>query len=120
MGSATDELRIAVIFRSDLDMPRGKSEVQFGHAVALLLGECDRELAWLYMSGSQLKLSMEVDGEAGLLEIIGKAEKRGVPWAKVTDAGRTVFGVPTFTCVGIGPMNKTDCNALTRNARMRV
>lgn len=120
MSSRTDELRIAVVFRSGLDMPRGKSEVQFGHAVAMLIAGDYPGLVESYMAGSQLKLSMEVDGENGLLEIIGKAEKRHVPWVKVTDAGRTVFGVPTFTCIGLGPMNKTDCNALTRNARMRT
>lgn len=120
MSSATDELRIAVIFRSDIDMPRGKSEVQFGHAIALVFGQCEHDKIWFYLSGSQLKLSMEVDDLAAIEKIAEMAERRGVPYAIVKDAGRTVFGEPTITCIGLGPMNKTDCNALTRKARMRV
>lgn len=118
MTSATDELRIVVIYRSDLDMPRGKSEVQFGHAVAVLMRP-GGDLIERYMASTQLKLNLEVDTGDELMAIIRKATDRGVPWAVVEDAGRTVFSGPTFTCIGLGPMNKTDCNALTRKARMR-
>ena len=120
MGSATDELRIAVVFRSDIDIPAGKAEVQFGHAVATLMFEHrDSPLVSSYMDDQQLKLSMQVDGLPQIEEIARKAAARGVPFAVVTDAGRTVFGQPTITCIGLGPMNKTDCNALTRKAGMR-
>ncbi|AZO29394.1 aminoacyl-tRNA hydrolase [Mesorhizobium sp. M1B.F.Ca.ET.045.04.1.1] len=118
MTSSTDELRIAVIFRADIDIPRGKGEVQFGHAVALLV-HGGGEVATSYMAGLQMKLSMEVDDLDAIALIMAKAKARGVPFAVVEDAGRTVFGEPTITCIGLGPMNKTDCNALTRNARMR-
>lgn len=118
--SETDEMRIAVIFRADLDMPRGKSEVQFGHGVAMLLGQMDRDSAWWYLSGLQMKLSLEVDDEPALDAILKRAALRNVQAVKVTDAGRTVFGRPTVTCIALGPMSKTDCNALTRNARMRT
>lgn len=119
MPSATDELRIAVVFRSDIEIPRGKAEVQFGHAVASVLHKADTALVDAYMAGSQLKLSMEVDSEAVLDYIMRRAALRKVPAVKITDAGRTVFGEPTVTCIGLGPMDKTACNALTRKARMR-
>ena len=114
-----EELRIAVVFRADLDIPRGKSEVQCGHVIAMLLYEqhdaCDD-----YMAGSQMKLSMEVPDTAALEKIARRAALRHIPCVKVVDAGRTVFDGPTFTCIAIGPMDKTDCNALTREARMRT
>lgn len=119
MTSATDELRLAVIFRADLDMPRGKSEVQFGHAMWLLRTSYDGVVFVDYDRGSHLKLSMEVDNLHDLEKIVARAELRGVPCVTVTDAGRTVFKERTVTCIGLGPMNKTDCNALTRHARMR-
>jgi len=120
MSSRTDELRIAVVFRADLDMPRGKSEVQFGHAMTMLIAKYDLVNFVEYFDSDHMKLSMEVDGLSDIEDIAFKAEKRAVPFAIVTDAGRTVFAEPTITCIGIGPMNKTDCNALTRNARMRT
>jgi peptidyl-tRNA hydrolase len=117
MASAAEERRIAVVFRADLDMPCGKAEVQFGHAVARLIAALPSGDD--YLSGSELKLSMECNGVDDLEDIALKAAKRGVPFAIIVDAGRTVFDGPTTTCIGLGPMNKTDCNALTRNARMR-
>jgi len=118
--SATDELRIAVVYRADLEMPRGKSEVQFGHAVGKLLSCLSENDLADYDDGSQMKLSLEVDNADELEAIMRRAAMRCVRAVKVVDAGRTVFGEPTMTCIGLGPMNKTDCNALTRNARLRA
>lgn len=116
-----DELRIAVVFRADLpEMTRGKAEVQFGHAVEGVLLEGGDGLVKGYLDGTlRMKVSLEVDDVAALEAIIARAEKRCVPFHPVVDAGRTCFGKPTFTCVGIGPMTKTECNAITRGARMR-
>lgn len=111
----SDHLRIA---RADLDMPRGKAEVQFGHAIAMLIRtDCDafRE----YLDGPQTKLSLEVASEHELEKIERRAALRHVRCIRVVDAGRTVFNEPTFTCIALGPMNRTDCNALTRQATMR-
>lgn len=119
IAAANEELRIAVVFRGDVEMPRGKSEVQFGHAIAMLM-HSDRDAFGDYLDGLQLKLSLEVDNEDDLSRILDKAKARHIPAVKVIDAGRTVFGEPTLTCVGVGPMNKTDCNAITRGARMRL
>lgn len=106
------DTRIAVVFRSDLEMPRGKSEVQFGHAVSPLITP-------EYMESSQMKLSLEVPGVIDLMGLVETAKRRGVPYYVVVDAGRTVFTEPTITCVGFGPMDKTDSNSITRGAKLR-
>lgn len=118
MLSEFKDLRIAVIFRADLAMPSGKAEVQFGHGIAGIVFEY-HDACIHYMRWSQTKLSLEVDNEAALEAIIARAKRRGIPWTKVFDAGRTVFDRPTFTCIAVGPMGKTDCNSITRGARMR-
>ena len=115
--------KIALIFRADLtEMTRGKSEIQAAHAGmehALKVNDADRQLLLAYMATGQTKVGMEVDSEAHLRKIGDRAAARGVPCTLITDAGRTVFDGPTVTCVMVGPMNKTDNNALTRGARMR-
>ena len=117
------KLRIIVVFRSDLpEMTPAKAEVQFGHAVfecASQAYETDPELARQYRNENQVKLSMEVDSLEDLMKIKAMADKRGVIHSLITDAGHTCFDGPTMTCIGLGPMSKTDGNALTRNARMR-
>lgn len=123
MSATSDKLRIVVVFRADLPMMTPpKAEVQFGHAVAAVLRHAwktDPALVDQYFEDNQPKLSMEVPSLADLEKIAAKAAKRGVPHFLVTDAAHTVFDAPTVTCIGLGPMTKTDGNALTRDARMR-
>lgn len=119
-----DKLRIVVIFRADLPMlTRAKGEVQSAHAAASVLWETmkiDPELARKYMEDdNQPKIIMEVQTLDELLKIKEKAKKRGVVHALITDAAHTVFDTPTTTCIGIGPVYKTDCNSITRDAKMR-
>lgn len=114
-----DDLRIAVIFRADIDIPRGKAEVQFGHAVGRCVMDAQVDLVATYRANAETKLSLEVDSLADLERIAERARGRGVTCALIQDAGRTVFAEPTVTCLGLGPMGKTDCNALTRGTRMR-
>ena len=122
--STADKLRIIVVYRADLaEMTRAKGEVQFGHAVAGVLVQVmksNAELVDHYMADNQPKIAMEVDDTDALLKIREKAQKRGVPFFLVTDAAHTIFSEPTVTCIGLGPMNKTDGNSVCREARMRT
>lgn len=112
--------RIIVVFRSDLpEMTRAKGEVQFGHAVAGVLHEAGWAAFTEYVADNQPKICMEADSLDDLRAMQAKAAKRGVPSFMVTDAAHTVFAEPTTTCLGIGPMSKTDGNSITRGARMR-
>lgn len=117
------ELRMLLVMRGDLvEMPRGKSEVQATHAGFLScvkLAQTHPDLLKAYLDHNQPKIGLEADDEAHLLEIVARAEKRGVPYVTITDAGRTIFGEPTLTCALIGPMTKTDSNAISRKVRMR-
>ena len=117
------DLRMAIVFRSDLpEMTRAKSEIQACHAAVQLtfdLTRSDPELMHAYLSLNQPKVNMEVASLDGLLAICEKARNRRIPFQLVQDAGRTCFSEPTYTCVLLGPMTKTSCNALTRNATMR-
>jgi PTH2 family peptidyl-tRNA hydrolase len=116
-------MQMALVFRADLDaMTRAKSEVQAAHAAEDLvfsLMETNPDLMRRYRSGPRTKVSLEVDTEAALYGIRDKALRRGVPHVIVQDAGKTIFPEPTVTCIILGPMSKTDSNALTRGTRMR-
>jgi len=114
-------LRMIVVIRGDLpQMTRAKGEVQFGHAIAALMHKAPADLIDRYMADNQPKICMEVDDLSEIERIRAKAESRGVTFEVIKDAAHTVFDEPTITCVGIGPMTKTDGNAITRGARMRA
>ncbi len=110
------ELRMAVVFRADLNLPNGKACAQAGHAFLTAWTKCEnRELATAYMANSQAKIILVAPNLDTLHKIIERAKKRGVSYALITDEGRTVFdGVPTVTCLGIGPCDKTSYNNITR------
>ena len=123
MDNTKDKLRIIVIFRKDLEMPPAKAEIQFGHAVATVLYQCFKtnpELVEKYFLDNQPKISMEIATLEDLIKIRDKAVLREINHFMVTDAAHTVFNEPTITCIGIGPLSKTNGNALTRGAKMRV
>ena len=117
------ELRMALIFRADLDaMTRGKSEGQACHAgfeAGVLLARNDPDLADRYLADNQPKIVLEIPDIEGLHKAVAKAQKRGVRVVAITDLGRTCFDGPTMTCALIGPMTKTDSNAITRGTEMR-
>lgn len=124
MSATSNRLRIIVVYRADLpEMTRAKGEVQFGHAVASVLYhamQADPELVRRYIKeDNQPKLSMEVPDLDALMKVRDKAEKRGINYFLVIDAAQTVFTEPTVTAIGLGPLSKTDGNALTRDAKIR-
>jgi peptidyl-tRNA hydrolase len=117
------ELRMALVFRADLDeMTRGKSEGQACHAgfeSGVLLARSDPDLADRYLADGQPKIVLEIPDIEGLHKVVAKAHKRGVRVLAITDLGRTCFDGPTMTCALIGPMSKTDSNAITRGTELR-
>ncbi|WP_298844027.1 aminoacyl-tRNA hydrolase [uncultured Salinicola sp.] len=117
------EMRMVLAFRGDLDeMTRGKSEVQAAHAAfsaGVRLAIDKPLLVNQYLADGQPKICIEVDDEDHLAKVVERARKRGVHVEIVRDQGRTVFAGPTQTCAIMGPMSKTDSNAITRGTRMR-
>lgn len=118
-----------IVMRKDLKVRRGKEIAQGAHASSAWLTEriakakkfghhtthsiqvqdiefTEDEMAW--MGGRFTKVCVQVENEKELRTIFGKAKAAGLNAHLITDAGLTEFkGVPTVTCVGIGP-NKAD------------
>lgn len=125
-----------LVFRRDLKKLRsGKHYSQAGHAAMMFLAErmkpkeghvviyegdrklfnvllTPEEVEWF--SGKFTKISLAVDGEQEMLELYAKALEAGLTTHKVVDAGLTEFaGVPTLTCIAIGPHEKAKMDPLT-------
>lgn len=108
-----------IVMRADLKMQRGKEIAQGAHAsmsfIAKRLGKPDPdfdkfdiiltqvEQEWLY-NGRFTKITLKVDSEAELEAVYEKAKAAGLEVHMIVDSGMTVFhGVPTKTCIAIGP-----------------
>ena len=111
--------------RKDLNMRKGKMIAQGAHAsmkVLLDRGAATGDgfmftvtpamAAWL--GGRFTKVCVSVDSEAALDELHRRATEAGLPCALIVDAGHTEFkGVPTKTCLAVGPAWAADVDAIT-------
>ncbi len=112
--------------RKDLNMRKGKMIAQGSHASLKVL--LDRGgltpdggfaftttpamAAWL--GGRFKKVCVSVTSEAELDGVAERARAAGLPCAVIVDAGHTEFhGVPTKTCLAIGPAWADEVDAIT-------
>ena len=118
-GAEQRSTKQVIVIRRDLRMRRGKEIAQGAHASMAWLrqrvmplltppGAVDQvefspaERAWL--EGSLRKVTVKVGSEAELLAVYEKAIEAGLVAHLITDRGLTEFGgIPTRTCLGIGP-----------------
>lgn len=141
MSDCSDyEVKQVIVMRKDLNMRKGKMIAQGAHAsLGVILNMMDREESvrfdgytpitrmtlnadgyirdWLI--GRFAKIALSVDSEAELLEIYEKARSEGLPTVLITDAGFTEFkGVPTNTCIGIGPWHRDIIDKITGHLKL--
>ncbi len=118
IATTDGELRMVAVFRADLRLPPGKMAAQAGHAFLTAWRQAEPGLAREYAESAQVKIVLEAPDLVALERIAAKAVRRGVPMALITDAARTVLPEPMVTVLGLGPMTKTDSNALTRGLNL--
>jgi PTH2 family peptidyl-tRNA hydrolase len=113
----SDAVKQVIVIRRDLKMRRGKEIAQGAHAAMAFLtrrltwteGETEArlttspaEFAWL--TSSFRKVTLQVASEEELLDVYERALAAGLVVYLITDSGLTEFaGVPTRTCLAIGP-----------------
>lgn len=67
-----------------------------------------------WLNGIFTKICVSVDSEEELDKIKEQCDALGIPCALITDCGLTEFhGVPTKTCLGIGPWYTEDIDKIT-------
>ena len=77
----------------------------------------DNMIEWI--DGIFTKICVSVDSEEELLDINKKAEEANLPVALIQDVGKTEFnGVPTYTCLAIGPAKAEDIDEITGGLKL--
>ncbi|MAI69566.1 MAG: aminoacyl-tRNA hydrolase [Rhodopirellula sp.] len=119
-----------IVMRHDLKMRRGKQIAQGAHASMAFLAsrlkvtgvvsmnEFD-EASQAWLSGGFAKICCRVDSEDELLAIRDLASQQGLEVHMITDSGKTEFhGVPTNTCLAIGPDESSKIDAITGELKL--
>jgi peptidyl-tRNA hydrolase, PTH2 family len=100
------EYKQVLVFRTDLQLSKGKIAAQAGHAaVSSAQDAYARHKKWwdAWMHEGQKKVAVKVADEKELHELEKFADDLGLPHALIVDAGLTEIPEGTVTCLGIGP-----------------
>jgi peptidyl-tRNA hydrolase, PTH2 family len=120
-------IKQVIVIRKDLKMRRGKEIAQGSHASMAFMSRhirdpighplTDAEKSWI--EGTFTKICLIVESEEDLLAVQAKAREVGIKCIVITDSGRTEFnGVPTNTCLALGPDEAEKIDAITGHLRL--
>lgn len=122
-----NDYKMVIVMRNDLNMRKGKMIAQGGHAVQLVLESIQQDRSeakqntlryWRQHCGYK-KVCLQCGSKEELLEIAKQAQDVGLPFAIVVDSGKTEFnGVPTETCIAIGPAISGSIDPITGKLKL--
>jgi peptidyl-tRNA hydrolase, PTH2 family len=134
----SENVKQVIVIRKDLNMRKGKQISQGSHAsMKVFLDLCeyqrissdesrlifyldDDKSDWsVWLNGLFTKVVVSCDSEQELLDLYQQAKDKGLPCSLIIDAGLTEFnGVPTKTCVAIGPAKSEEINPITGHLKL--
>jgi PTH2 family peptidyl-tRNA hydrolase len=115
------EYKQVIVFRSDLQMSKGKIAAQAGHAAVSAAQEAyTRHKKWWesWMYEGQKKVALKVPSEKELGDLEEAAADLGLPHALIIDRGLTEIPEGSVTCLGIGPAPATMIDRLTGKLKL--
>ncbi len=104
-----------------MGMGCGKIAAQVAHAAIGAYEECKkRRPEWVreWIEQGWKKVVVQVKSEDELRQLMSYAEKIGVPFYPVLDAGLTQVSPGTLTCVGFGPAPISIIDQLTGGLKL--
>lgn len=139
---SNEKIKQVIVIRKDLKMRRGKEIAQGAHASMMFIRNILLEIKekenknyfgfpssiedffrldeWEWISGGRFaKITVVVNSEEELLAIEKSAKEAGLVVHTVVDAGMTEFhGVPTKTCLAIGPDQSEKIDRITGHLKL--
>lgn len=121
------DIKMVIVVRKDLNMRKGKIAAQVAHAAMKVffdkiqyMGDNEMKIANItpemieWVQGTFTKVVVGCNSERELFDVKEAANNANLPSALITDCGFTEFhGVPTHTCVAVGPAKAEDIDKIT-------
>lgn len=113
-------MKQVIVIRKDLKMRLGKTVAQGAHAsMKATLENMDHPNVKEWLSGMFTKICVQVNSEEELLAVYQRALDAGLIAAMIVDSGKTEFnGVPTRTCIAVGPATHEELAPITGNLKL--
>lgn len=85
-----------------------------GRCVTITFIRYENQVRLAWADTGETTVVLRVDSEAELLALAAASSEQDLPHYLVRDEGRTEFGgMPTYTCLGIGPANSAEIDLIT-------
>jgi len=107
-----------IVVNEALRLPRGKLAAQAAHAALAAFLEASEANQRSWLEAGMPKVVLHGEDEALLHTLLERARRSGLAAALIRDAGRTVLAAGTVTCLGIGPAEEEQIDALTGALRL--
>ncbi len=106
-------MKMMIVMRKDLNMRKGKMIAQACHAAMRVALKHEIPLEYFGEHGEK-KVCVGVDSEEQLERVASTARAAGIVVELIEDSGHTEFhGVPTKTCLTLGPASEEALDAIT-------
>ena len=106
-------MKQVIVARRDLDMGTGKLAAQVAHASLSAAEKADDATRRQWQADGQQKVVLRADDERTIHERGDQARRAGLPFAIISDAGRTQLEPGTVTALGIGPAPADSIDPIT-------
>lgn len=114
-------LKQVLVYRRDLQMRKGKIAAQCAHAAVSAMAKQTDSRVRTWLRSGQKKIVLSVADEQALLDLYDQLANARLYPALITDAGRTEFkGVPTRTCLGVGPVSDEQVDQFTKHGSVET
>jgi peptidyl-tRNA hydrolase, PTH2 family len=111
-------LKQAIIVRKDLKMGTGKIAAQVAHASLAAMRKAGRRDVEEWESEGCKKVVLKVKDMGELESVLSKLRSAKIPNAVIRDAGLTQIEPGEVTCVGVGPIEESKLDAVTRELKL--
>ena len=96
-------MKQAIVARVDIGMGTGKLAAQVAHASLSAYEDTRDADRREWKGGGQKKVVLKGDSESQLFELADAADREGLPYAVIRDAGHTQLDPGTVTALAVGP-----------------
>jgi peptidyl-tRNA hydrolase, PTH2 family len=96
-------MKQAIVARTDLGMGTGKLAAQVAHAALSAAEDATDRTRTEWQGAGQKKVVLKGNDESHLFELADAADREGLPYAVIRDAGHTQLDPGTVTALAIGP-----------------
>jgi len=107
-------MKQVILIREDIDISRGKAVSQGAHVSVLATQNAEDDAVHNWISHSAgTKITLRVNSEEQLRDLISNANDLDLPTSIVSDLGRTEIESGTTTAGAIGPAQEDDIDEVT-------